>query len=88
MINVIEQELRKYHVAEQGWRFTRLFAFTLIPQVAMLSSSHLTRSLILSVVVGAAETAFRQIYPVSTRKQIQQVVGTPTPVTAEPPAVQ
>lgn len=88
MIKFIEQELKKDHAGEQIWRFFRLFAFSLVTQTAVLSGGHMTRSLAISTVVSAAETAFRQLYPVATVKRVKQVVQESTPVTTEPPAVQ
>jgi hypothetical protein len=65
---------------EQIYRFCRLFAFTLIPQIAVLGAAHLTRSAVISIVVGALETAFRLLYP-----QASPVV---TPAAPDSPAVQ
>lgn len=48
-------------VRAQAARFGRLFGIALATQVAALQGAHLTRSVIVAVVVGAAETAFRQL---------------------------
>lgn len=48
------------NVRVQAARFARLFVVALLTQAAALDGQHLTRSIAISAVVGAAETAWRQ----------------------------
>jgi len=66
VFDYIENILGKTHAKEQALRFARIFALTAIPQLVAIGASHLTRTAVISVVVAAAETAFRQIFPAST----------------------
>lgn len=47
-------------IKAQAARFGRLFGVALVTQVAALQGQHLTRTLLVSVVVGAVEVAWRQ----------------------------
>ncbi len=64
MKNEIELLLTNKHVKEQGLRFLRIFCFALIPQLIALPAHAAPASALLSLVVAAAETAYRQVVPV------------------------
>lgn len=66
MFDYIENILGKTHAKEQGLRFVRIFAMSVVPQLLLIGANHLTRTAVISVVIAAAETAFRQVFPAST----------------------
>lgn len=65
-------------VREQIVRAGRLFAVTLVGGLVALDGKHITGSVIVGVIVAAAETVFRQLVPVTPQK--------PTQIAVQPPA--
>lgn len=82
MFDYIESILGKTHAKEQALRFVRIFAMSVIPQLLLIGANHLTRTAVISVVIAAAETAFRQVFPASTWTAIHNAAEA---TTTEPP---
>lgn len=82
----IEGELSANHGVEQISRFLRLFFFAFAPQLIAISG-HLGRSAILAAVVASAETAFRQLYPAWTARNLRKAAEADIPAPPEPPVV-
>lgn len=62
---------------EQVFRFGRVFVFALLPQITLLGGRHVDRTIAASVVIGALETAFRQLYPPVARTSAPDAPDTP-----------
>lgn len=72
VVDQLKRDLASSHLWQQAARVTRLFIFAFASQLAALGTSHLDRKALLSLLVGAAEAAYRQAAPVVPWTQLAQ----------------
>jgi hypothetical protein len=77
-VSVVTQLVSKVVTTEQATRFARLFAVTAVAQLVALNGNY-TRDAVIAAAVGAAEVAFRAVFPTFT-------VGFLNPAKPTPPA--
>jgi len=73
-------------VRTQTYRFLRLFVVVLLTQAAALDLTHLGRSAIIALIVGAAETTWRQLHPTVSAVTAPPAKAPPMPAPPNPPA--
>jgi hypothetical protein len=86
-------QLDAVHLRSQGARFVRLALVSFAAQLATLGTGEIGWKVLAAFAVGAAETAFRQVWPASPLpaviKAIQATAPAPSTATsspAQPPA--
>lgn len=79
-------QLDAVHVRSQAARFARLAVVSLAAQLAALGTGQIGWKALAAFVVGAAETAFRQVWPASPLPAVVKAIEATAPASASHPA--